>query len=239
MYTISQKKMVRSNKTPLPEVVVNVVDTEIVVPKVKKTNEKKSKKQPVVELVPVVPVVVVPVVEVLLPTPVVDVEVTEVVVDTIPTKMLDFGVKLQQIITLMTATKVHFKALEKIVAKDFKINQKATSKKSKRSGNRKPSGFVRPTLISDELATFLGKEFGTEMARTSVSKEINQYVRANNLQESTNGRQINADLKLKTLLKVGDNDVLTYFNLQKFLKHHFIKTVPVDVVVEVLETSSN
>ena len=228
--------MVRSSKTPLPEVVVNVVveSEEVVVTKVKKSSEKKNKKTSVV-VEPVVPVVVEPLVEILPLPPIVDVEVSDIVVDTIPTKMLEFGTRLQQMITMMTATKSHFKLLEKVVAKDFKINQKATSKKSKRSGNRKPSGFVRPTLISDELATFLGKEFGTEMARTSVSKEINQYIIANNLKEETNGRQINADAALKTLLKVGDEDVLTYFNLQKFLKHHFIKNVvpvvvPIDVV---------
>ena len=161
---------------------------------------------------------------------------SDIVVDNIPTKMADFSVKFQQIISLMTATKLQFKLLEKIVAKDFKINQKATSKKSKRSGNRKPSGFVRPTLISDELAIFLGKEIGTEMARTSVSKEINQYIRTHNLQEETNGRQINADEALRTLLKLGEDDLLTYFNLQKFMKHHFIKTVvetPVPVVADV------
>ena len=80
-------------------------------------------------------------------------------------------------------------------------------------------------MISEELADFLGKVHGTEMARTSVSKEINQYIRTNNLQDKDNGRQINADVKLSTLLKLNSDDVLTYFNLQKFMKHHFVKVV--------------
>ena len=93
------------------------------------------------------------------------------------------------------------------------VRKKASSKKSKRSGNHQPSGFVCPTLISDELATFLNKPSGTEIARTSVSKEINEYIRNNSLQDKANGRQINADAKLATLLKLTTEDVLTYFNL--------------------------
>jgi len=120
--------------------------------------------------------------------------------------------------------------LEKAVIKLLKLNNKAANKKQKRSGNRQPSGFIRPTLISDELASFLGKESGTEMARTAVTNQINNYIKLNNLKDSKNGRQINADDKLSSLLKLSKDDVLTYFNLQKFMKHHFVKKA--DVVLE-------
>jgi chromatin remodeling complex protein RSC6 len=216
--------MVRASKTP--------VSTVIVVPsesqssenvKVKKVSEKKVKSvtEPVVESVVVTPVSDVENVNLIIS----NVEGVEVV-DNIPTKMNDFSVKLQSLITLLSATKAHFKVLEKVVIREFKISQKASSKKSKRSGNRQPSGFVRPTLISEELALFLGKEIGTEMARTSVSKEINQYIRENQLQDKANGRQINADVKLTKLLKLESGDVLTYFNLQRYMKHHFVKVTP-------------
>lgn len=88
---------------------------------------------------------------------------------------------------------------------------------------RVPSGFIRPTKISDELAIFLGKPVGTEMARTDVSRLINGYIRVNNLQDPKNGRNINPDAKLRVLLKIGQNEELTYFNLQKYMKHHFIR----------------
>ena len=61
------------------------------------------------------------------------------------------------------------------------------------------------------------------MARTAVSKEINQYIRANNLQDKDNGRKINPDAKLTQLLKLTSADELTYFNLQRFMKNHFMK----------------
>ena len=116
-----------------------------------------------------------------------------------------------------------FKTLEKCVSREMKAAQKASSKRAKRAGNRQPSGFVKPTRISDELAKFLGKTVGTEMARTDVSKEINAYIRANNLQRPDNGRFIVPDAKLTTLLKLGKDDELSYFNLQRYMKPHFIK----------------
>jgi chromatin remodeling complex protein RSC6 len=91
------------------------------------------------------------------------------------------------------------------------------------STDRIPSVFVRPQKISNELAKFLGKPLGTEMLRTSVSSLINRYIRTNNLQDAQNGRKINPDAKLHALLKIGENDELTYFNIQKYMKPHFIK----------------
>ena len=145
----------------------------------------------------------------------------------IATKMTEFSAKLQQFVGFLSTVKNDFKTLEKAVSRELKAAQKASSKKRRTNGNRQPSGFVKPTLISNELAEFLGKTVGTEMARTVVSKEINQYIRANKLQDPANGRKINPDPKLSKLLKINKGDELTYFNLQKYMKHHFIKTVPV------------
>ena len=143
-------------------------------------------------------------------------------------KLNVFGAKIQQLNCLLSSLKNDYKLLEKTVSKELK-NAKKSSRKKKSSENRQPSGFVKPTKISDELAMFLGKELGIEMARTDVSKEINGYIRSNNLQDKDNGRKIIPDAKLGELLKIKDGDELTYFNLQRFMKHHFIKA-PLPVV---------
>jgi hypothetical protein len=93
------------------------------------------------------------------------------------------------------------------------------------SYERGPSGFVKPTLISDELAMFLGEPVGTEMARTDVSKALTRYIRENGFQDPENDRKINPDEKLSNLLRLKEEekDTLTYFNLQKYMKPHFIK----------------
>jgi chromatin remodeling complex protein RSC6 len=144
-------------------------------------------------------------------------------VSSVTQKMTEFGAKLQQLNSIFSAVKGDFKTLEKVVTRELKAAMKSSAKKAKRAGNRQPSGFVKPTPISDELAKFLGKSSGTEMARTEVSKEINEYIRTHKLQNPTNGRIILADAKLIALLKLEKDDELSYFNLQRYMKHHFIK----------------
>lgn len=164
------------------------------------------------------------------PAPVVEAApVNEVVQEVSSTeqKMSEFSAKLQQLSSIFSSLKADYKTLEKGIARELKAAQKAAAKKSKRAGNRAPSGFVKPARISDELAKFLGKDIGTEMARTAVSKEINEYIVANGLQNKDNGRFINPDAKLTQLLKIKKGDTLSYFNLQTYMKHHFIKAADI------------
>ena len=115
------------------------------------------------------------------------------------------------------------RSLQKRTDRELKLAQKAGRRRARKSGNRAPSGFVKPTLISLELANFLNKAQGTEMARTAVTREINSYIRAHSLQDPKNGRRILPDTKLRKLLKVGKAEELTYFNLQRYMSPHFAK----------------
>ena len=121
------------------------------------------------------------------------------------------------------ALKKSYSALEKVVVRELKAAHKSQQKKKKKQGNRAPSGFVKPTPISSELASFLGRSKGEQMARTEVTREINAYIRKHSLQDPANGRKINPDSALKTLLKLTSKDELTYFNLQKYMSPHFAK----------------
>jgi len=143
-------------------------------------------------------------------------------------KSIAFLAKLQQLGTLISSLKVEYRALEKQSSRELKAAQKQNSKRKRKAGNRAPSGFVKPTRISDELATFLDKPSGTEMARTEVTREINVYIRKHNLQDSNNGRKINPDTNLSSLLKLNKTDDLTYFNLQKYMSPHFAKATKVE-----------
>jgi upstream activation factor subunit UAF30 len=142
---------------------------------------------------------------------------------------VEFLAKLQQLGTLISSLKTEYRTLEKKWSREVKAAQKQSSKRKRKAGNRAPSGFVKPTKISDELASFLGKEKGTEMARTDVTREINTYIRAHKLQDKDNGRKIIPDTKLAALLKLKKTDELTYFNLQKYMSPHFAKAVKAEV----------
>jgi upstream activation factor subunit UAF30 len=128
------------------------------------------------------------------------------------------------------------KLLEKTVNKEFKALQKIANK-SKSKGNRKPSGFAKSSKISDSLCSFMNKPHGTEIARTEVTKFIISYIKENSLQQPENKKFIKPDENLRELLGVSQDDVVTYFNLQKYMNQHFIKagavaTEPVSVEVE-------
>lgn len=160
------------------------------------------------------------------PVPVLDVETTKEVVQEVPQLTQDFGeflVKLQTVTQMMSSLRSEFRALEKKASRELKAAEKASAKRKRKQGNRAPSGFVKPTKISKELATFLSKPEGSEMARTEVTREINAYIRTNKLQDKENGRKINADKKLSSLLKLKSSDELTYFNLQRYMSPHFAK----------------
>lgn len=129
--------------------------------------------------------------------------------------------KLQQVVAFAATLRSELRVLERHAVKEIRLAQKASAKKRRKVGNRAPSGFVKPTLISKELSEFLGKSDGSEMARTEVTREINAYIRNNNLQDKENGRRINPDTKLKSLLKLKKGEELTYFNLQRYMSPHF------------------
>jgi len=214
--------MVRQTKqTPAPALSTPAPVVENVVIEAKATKVAKKVKE--TKTVTPAPVVATPA-PVVVAEPVVTDTVTEVTENATSLKLAEFGAKIQQAANVLSTLKSDFKTLEKSIARDLKAAQKSSGRKRKATNaNRQPSGFAKPTRISDELAKFLGKPVGTELARTGVSKEINAYIRTHNLQDKTNGRLIHPDTKLASLLNIKNGEELTYFNLQRYMKHHFVK----------------
>lgn len=185
----------------------------------KKTSSSKSVAAAPVVTEPVMsePVVVEPVVV----EPEVDVPKPDAVVserfDQLSTKVTDLQNVLRDL-------QVHLKTVQKELVKLVKANMKKT--KSRSSGAKKtPSGFAKPTKLSDALCDFLSVPHGTELARTDVTRRINAYIKENELQDPADKRKIHPDSRLANVLDMKSGDVLTFFNLQQHLKNNFIKTV--------------
>tara|TARA_Y100000817_G_C16790214_1_gene514757 strand:- start:31 stop:726 length:696 start_codon:yes stop_codon:yes gene_type:complete len=119
------------------------------------------------------------------------------------------------------------------LVKELARQEKKKAKKAEDRAKKGPSGFARPTAITAELAKFLGIPSDEMIARTDVTKKITSYVKEHNLQQADNKRVILLKGKYgKALAKVlspivdpvtGDAVDLTFFNLQRYLKHHFPK----------------
>lgn len=135
------------------------------------------------------------------------------------------------------------KALQKEWTKQQKQNLKDRERESKRSRRRrrantevnadgtpnpegtpkpKPGGFDKPTLLSDQMCQFLGLPEGSMLSRTNVTRQLNKYIKDNNLCNPEDKRILVPDAKLQELLKGEEGKDLTYFTLQTFIKHHFI-----------------
>ena len=119
------------------------------------------------------------------------------------------------------------------LVKELAKQEKKKAKKAEDRAKKGPSGFARPTAITAELAKFLGIPVDEMIARTDVTKKITSYVKEHNLQQQDNKRVILLKGKYgKALAKLlspivdpvtGDTVDLTFFNLQRYLKHHFPK----------------
>ena len=118
------------------------------------------------------------------------------------------------------------KQLEKNVKKQMKGLKKEVVK-NKNKGNRKPSGFAKPSKVTKELCEFMNKTEGTEIARTEVTKALVSYIKENKLENENNSKIIKPDNKLKILLELEDGEELTYFNIQKYMNKHFVKNADV------------
>jgi len=125
--------------------------------------------------------------------------------------------------TQITALQQQIRGLEKTVKNERKKLHKEAAK-NKHRGNRKPSGFAKPSKISDELCKFMNKDEGTEIARTEVTQFIIKYISENKLQNPENRKIIVPDESLGKLLGINDNDEVNYFNIQKFMNKHFHKS---------------
>lgn len=120
----------------------------------------------------------------------------------------------------------NLKILHKEVLKERKEMNKQILKSKKNKKKRSTlSGFAVPSQISKELSEFLELENeNVKISRTDVTSRIIKYIKDNQLQDTDNKKIIIPDEKIKNLFgeHLKENDILQFFNLQSYLKYHFI-----------------
>ncbi len=77
------------------------------------------------------------------------------------------------------------------------------------------SAFMKPMVISEELAVVVGKG---PMPRSEVVKKLWEYIKKNGLQDQANKRNINADEALKKVF--GGKGTVSMFEMTKLVSKH-------------------
>jgi chromatin remodeling complex protein RSC6 len=144
------------------------------------------------------------------------------------TILSSMGEQSTQLKTLMNNVRAVLKDVERQGKELDKLHNKKSRNSSARKESGQPSGITKPVAISDELAKFLGVDPGTLVPRNEVTKGVSAFVRKHELSDPTNKQKFVLTSKpegseLKTLLGNPTEEV-TYFNLQRYLKHHYIST---------------
>jgi upstream activation factor subunit UAF30 len=103
-----------------------------------------------------------------------------------------------------------------------KAKKKTTAKKAtkkaapKKASKRKPNAaFMKKLKVSDALQAVIGSG---DRARTEVVSALWKYIKKNDLQDSKNRRNINADAKLKAVF--GGKGTVNMFEMTKLVSKH-------------------
>jgi chromatin remodeling complex protein RSC6 len=130
--------------------------------------------------------------------------------------------------TLINSVRSILKDVERQGKELDKLHNKKSRNSSARKESGQSSGITKPVAISEELAKFLGVAPGTLVPRNEVTKGVSAFVRKHELSDPANKQKFVLTSKpegeqLKVLLGNPTEEV-TYFNLQRYLKHHYVPT---------------
>lgn len=129
---------------------------------------------------------------------------------------------VEKITSLASLIKDIQASVKPVVKEHDKLRKIVDRIQKKRENARKsPSGFAKPNKISNELCDFIGVPHGTEKSRTDITRYINAYVKEKDLNKPSNRRIILPDEKLKKILKINNDEEVTFFILQRLISHHF------------------
>ena len=107
------------------------------------------------------------------------------------------------------------KAAAKKPAKKAAAKKPAPKKKASGAKRKPNAAFMKAMTPSASLAAVIGS---TPLPRTEVTKKLWAYIKKNDLQDSKNRRNINADDKLKEVF--GGKKTVSMFEMTKLVAGH-------------------
>jgi chromatin remodeling complex protein RSC6 len=142
-------------------------------------------------------------------------------------------VSLQRVINETKDAIKSVRTMKTMHEKELKENK--NSKKKEKRTRTSQAGFAVATKITPQLAAYIGVDSVDSLSRTDAVKKIHERIVEKQLQDPEDRRIIRYenDKELKALLGLpeafkvnnkGEKDTkLSYFNLQRYISHHFIK----------------
>jgi hypothetical protein len=111
--------------------------------------------------------------------------------------------------------------------KKRKINPEDMTPEQKKAyeARRANNAFLVERPLTPELCSFMSIAVGSKRSQTQVTKYISDYVKSHSCFDPNFKRRILPNAALAKLLRVDDKTEVTYLNLQRFLKVHFVKPV--------------
>jgi chromatin remodeling complex protein RSC6 len=187
---------------------------------VKAAKATASKTEVVVPTTAAVPAVVAPVV----PT-----QSSEALLATLTEQLkalsTEFTTKVREAVKSVQEASKAAKKEQRDSKKKRKINPADMTPEQKKAweARRANNAFLVQRPLTPELCSFMGVAAGSKRSQTEVTKFISDYVKSHNCYDPNFKRRIIPNAALAKLLRVDDKTEVTYLNLQKFLKVHFVK----------------
>ena len=103
------------------------------------------------------------------------------------------------------------------------VEDMTPEEKKSYEARRANNAFLVQRPLTDELCAFMGLKAGEKRSQTEVTKFISEYVKSHSCYDPKFKRRILPNAALAKILRVDDKTEVTYLNLQRFLKVHFVK----------------
>jgi chromatin remodeling complex protein RSC6 len=139
----------------------------------------------------------------------------------------EFTAKVREAVKATQEAAKQAKKEQRDSKKKRKINPEDMTPEQKKAweARRANNAFLVERPLTAELAAFMGIAAGSKRSQTQVTKFISDYVKSHSCFDPNFKRRILPNAALAKLLRVDDKTEVTYLNLQRFLKVHFVKPV--------------